>query len=741
MHRTRARAYFKRLMAGTGIILAMAGLAVWLCIPAYRDNTRRYPASVRILDRNGGELRLAPGTNVVFCTPIALSETGDWAVKALIAAEDKRFYRHAGIDWLAVLRALTLNAASLKTRSGASTLSTLVIKLTYPRPRTLWTKIIEAHHARQLERQMGKNAILEQYLNRAPFGGALQGIEAASLFYFGKPANALSLSEVALLIGLPQQPSRLRPDLHPDRALRRRNYVLSRMNACGFIGRREYAGAIAQPVAAAGRPRPFRAPHFCDFILKRYAESPAPATTLDPAIQALAEQTLDARLTILTNRNIHGAAVVILDVKTAALRAMVGSPDFQNAAAAGQVNGATARRSPGSALKPFIYGLALDQGLCSPQTVIADAPVNFSGYRPSNFDRDFHGRVSVRGALVNSLNIPALLYTQKVGLDRVAHVLRTLGLSTLDQPADHYGLSLAIGTCEVTLLDMANAYACLAREGVFTPLRCLEAEERGAETRVFSRETAFMLADMLSGDERLFETTGQAGDVVLPRVAWKTGTSSGYRDAWTLAYNPDFVVGVWLGNPRGQVSEMLIGTAAAGIAHAIFRRLYPEGNAPWYARPAGLQRRQVCALSGEASTAFCPITVVDDAIEGITVRTLCRIHRDAPGGLTSALSAPARRDSSASRRTDGPAADRSVCIVSPAPGATFRLMDALPSARQELKLEVQPHPTALYWFVDQELYRTADSRENVFWPLQEGRHRIVCCTAMGESDSVEITVE
>ena len=236
---------------------------------------------------------------------------------------------------------------------------------------------------------------------------------------------------------------------------------------------------------------------------------------------------------------------------------MAGSPDFANNRNSGQVNGAMSRRSPGSALKPFAYALALDQGLYSPETVVADVPVDLAGYRPENFNRKYSGPVTVKSALIQSLNIPALLCVRQVGLDNFVNNLRNLGLASIDKSPDHYGLGIVVGSCEVTLFELVNAYACLARLGIYSDPVMIESRHHGKELRLFSEAAAYMIAEILSGDERALDLSGHMADVDMPRVAWKTGTSAGNRDAWSIAYNPEYVVGVWIGNPDGRPSPSL----------------------------------------------------------------------------------------------------------------------------------------------------------------------------------------
>ncbi len=738
-------------LAATAVACLGAALAWWMIRP-YDADLGNHGEGTQIFDRNGGLLRETLGAGEQVCRPVRVSETGDWVVPALVAAEDKRFFRHGGVDVLAILRATGQNLACFKRVSGASTISTLVVKLTQPRPRSICTKVVEAHHAFSLERDLSKAEILEQFLNRAPFGSNLQGIEAASRRYFGRAAKDLTLAEAALLVGLPQSPSRLRPDRHYLRALRRRHYVLGRMQACGYISEQQAREAERQPPVLADARSPFRAPHFCDYMLRQYPGEKRLATTLDRCMQALAEDVLRRHIGELAPHGVHGGAVVIQDVASGAVRAMVGSPDFDDGRHAGQVNGALSRRSPGSTLKPFIYAQAIDQGMCTPASVVADTPMHFKGYDPKNFNLRYLGPVSVRDALVHSLNIPALRFAQRIGAENVVALLRTLGLSTLDENASHYGLSIAVGTCEVRLLDLVNAYACLARDGTYRLPQTLEAEPVPPATRIWSREAAYLIADILSGDERALQATGHAADVVLPKVAWKTGTSTGHRDAWTIAWNPEYVVGVWVGNADGHPSSALVGSrAAAPVAHDIFRRLYPDGDAPWYRRPAGLRRRPVCTRSGCLPGRHCPLTKATDYIPGITQCDVCKVHRPCPTtgtvrecwptAIEAFLNAHGMTEATPSappREHPGSGGPR---IVSPADGEKLAVLpEALHPQQLQFRAEARSPDTEVYWFVDGVRIASAAADRPVYWPLEHGTHTIACCDAKGRSDTARITV-
>ena len=742
----------RRLLLAAAAVTCLGGAVAWRMIPPYVADLEEYGQGTQVLDRSGNVLRESLGRADQACRPIPVSETGDWVVPALVAAEDKRFYQHRGIDIIAVMRATRQNLANFRRVSGASTISTLVVKMTQPRARNVWTKIVEAHHALSLERDLSKPEILEQFLNRAPFGSNIQGIESASRRYFGRASKDLTLAEAALLVGLPQSPSRLRPDRHYLRALRRRHYVLERMLARGAISEQQAREAERQPPVLSRSSSPFRAPHFCDYMLQQHPGEKRLLTTLDLHAQELAEDVLRRHIRDLAPHGVHGGAVVIQDVSTGAVRAMVGSPGFADRRHAGQVNGALSRRSPGSALKPFIYALAIDQGMCTPASIVADTPMHFKGYDPKNFNLRYLGPVSVRDALVHSLNIPALRLAERVGAGNAVALLKTLGLTTLDKPATHYGLSIAVGTCEVRLLDLVNAYACLARGGVHRSVRLIETGPPPVADRLLSEEAAYLVADILSGDERALQATGHLADAVLPRVAWKTGTSTGHRDAWTLAYNPEYVVGVWVGNADGHPSPVLVGSrAAAPIAHEIFRRLYPDGNAPWYRRPPGLRRRPVCARSGCPPGAHCAVTEPTDYIPGITQCDTCDVHRPCPVTGTvrecwpPELEAFLTAHGMAEAMPRGDPAPQSVGsgprIVSPVNGEELALLPRGPHPQQlPLRAEASSPSTRMYWFVDGVRLAAAAADRTVYWPLAKGTHTIACCDASGRSDTARITV-
>jgi penicillin-binding protein 1C len=601
-----------------------------------------YPAACRVADAEGGVMRVVIGRSERLCHPVDLAATGDWCGKALIAAEDKRFYSHHGLDPIAIVRATASNLRFRRIVSGASTLTTQVIRMVTDCPRTLPTKLMEGVRAVQLERAQPKDRILEQYLNRAPMGGNVYGVEAAAKKYFGKHAADLSIGEAALLMGLPQSPSRYRPDRHLARALRRRRYVLARMEKQRFITSAQHAVALATPLNVRSAANPFTAPHFADLVVARHPAAIAAfsgrgvtgalRTTLRPGVQRLLEGAVARHRARLAAVGAEDLAIVVLDVASGGLVGLVGSCDYRERRW-GQVNGALARRSPGSALKPFIYAEALDQGRLTAASVVYDVPVRMGDYEPANYNETYAGPVSLRCALVQSLNMPAIRELHRMGVPRFGAVLSELGF---DVARDHsaYGLSMALGGCEVSLLELANGYALLARGGTYKPVQLIDRPaERHDRRRLFSEEACYLLADMLGGSERPLPELGGLADVRCPRIAWKTGTSTGHRDAWTVAFNPEYVVAVWVGNADGRPGVGINGSRdAAPVALGVMRDLYPDGDSPWFDQPAGIEVRSVCAMSGARPAPACPLAIDAVAIRGITSPQRCQIHRN---GTTS----------------------------------------------------------------------------------------------------------
>ncbi len=557
--------------AATATVTGITLLVCWHLFPFPEHLLAPVPGGPVVFEREGRPLLGLTDQSSQWTRPARLPDISPWLVKATIAIEDHRFFEHRGIDPIAVLRAAGQNLGSARVVSGASTLTMQLCRMLDPRPRTLFAKSIESLRALQLECRIDKVEILERYLTMAPYGGNIRGVEAASRIWFHKSAADLCLSEAALLAGLPQSPTRLRPDRYPTRTLERRTMVLDAMYAKGMIGEEEHLTAAAQPLGvcmfgnAADRWRSEDGRHVAWWALARRPEGGR--TTIDLDLQEIVEGMVREQAAGLPRGT--DLAVVVIHVPSGEIRALVGSADFEDQAD-GQVNGALAWRSPGSALKPFLFAAAFSAGRLGPDSPVPDRPMDRRGYRPTNFAAGYAGSITAAEALRSSLNLPALRITEAGGISRCVGILESVGLRLPRDAAARGGLALATGALEVRLLDLTNAYATLARQGVHRPAR-LFFDERDSERSALCADVAAVVNDILSVDHR--DPNNRAGLIRSPQkwFTWKTGTSSGYRDAWAVGHNLEFAIGVWAGRFSGAGDPSYVGaTAAEPLLAALF---------------------------------------------------------------------------------------------------------------------------------------------------------------------------
>lgn len=493
-------------------------------------------------------------------------------LKMLLAYEDKRFYDHGGIDPLAMGRAALQALGAGEVVSGGSTLTMQVARLMDPpRARTLGAKVHQMARAVALERHLSKDEILADYLTLAPYGGNIEGVRAASLTYFGKEPRRLSLSEAALLVALPQSPETRRPDRRPQVARAARDRVLDRLLAKGVLRADEVRMAKADDVPRERRPMPQLAPHLAEEVVADRPQALRQRLTLDGELQETLEALVRER-TLALGRGLSGALLVV-DNDTAEVRAYVGSADFSDKARAGAVDLVRAVRSPGSTLKPFIYALAFDDGIAHPETLIEDRPVRFGAWRPENFDRTFQGTVSVRKALQLSLNVPAVRLLDAVTPQRLATRLKEAGARLELPPGAAPALPMGLGGVGIRLKDLAMLYAALARGGEAKPLVIHADDGIGAPVRrrpLVGEVAAFYVDQCLLG-------TPAPANALGGRIAFKTGTSYGYRDSWAIGFDGRRTVAVWVGRPDAQAVPDLTGRAAAApLLFDAFARITPR---------------------------------------------------------------------------------------------------------------------------------------------------------------------
>ena len=748
---------------GRRVLLAMLGVLIaiglWTCSVPMDCSVLEYHdiASVRILDRHGVVLRTTlgdAGTQAVW-TP--LERISPVLIHATLAAEDKRFYQHPGVDPAATARAAWTNLRERRIVSGGSTLTQQLASLLWPEPRTLSGKAREAARALRLELLLSKNQILEQYLNRAPYGPMIQGVGAAAQGYFHVAPDRLGPAQAATLAAMVRQPGRIDDT---NALMHRRNLILDRLLRNQTLDRDEAGEARNAPLTLSTPSLPAKAPHFADWVMASRPTGLQNAATLNTTLDARLQSEIEtivreaeARLTGPGGPT--QVAVVIESIPDAQILAMVGSLDWSNATE-GQVNATLARRQPGSALKPFFYALAFDRGL-SPADVLADVPMHFidpdgADLSPRNFDGRYRGPVRARVALASSFNVPAVRVQERIGTERAIQGLKAAGLGEFTAGPDVYGLGLTLGVGEVTLLDLTTAYAGLARGGVSTKARFLLQTEdaRGRSLPVPSPEpgrhwcspaSAFLVEDILADDAARTPGFGRSSvlDLPFPMVV-KTGTSTGYRDAWCVGFDADHVIGVWTGNFDGSSARGAGGARSAGpIFREIALRLHAEGSGPWAAEtPPGWTKRGVCALSGQRPGDACAGTV-EEWFTGPQWANcpFCTFHTWV-GGRPKIIWPSVYREWAELERLDdaAPTASGRPRITSPMNGCVYYLDPRL-GGSADLRVSAVDAGDQARWFLDGQTMAARDA--SFMWTPVPGEH-VIEIEALSGRDQVRFSV-
>ena len=603
------------LLGAAALFLSWLGVEIGLrCTPLSPSLNTSPPQSVEFVDRRGRPLRRVLQDQRAYRSRCTLSDISTNAIAATLSAEDKRFRTHSGIDFLAAGRALARFLTKRIPHSGASTITEQLVKLSERREaRSINAKLAEVWSALCVERHWNKDRILEEYLNRLDYGDLQIGLASASWDYFEKPPGDLSVAEAAFLAAIPQAPSRLDPFKHFAATKTRQRWVLGRMRANGYLDEATYARALSEPLRLRQRNRDFEAPFLVDLLLERRGTLPPEGgivhTTVDLSLNQWIDQAISRQLKALADKNVLAAAVVVIDNSSGDVLALCGS-DAYFEPGIGQINGAWSARSAGSALKPFTYLRALENG-AFPGTVVADVPTDFATetglYRPNNYNHRFYGPVSLRFALANSLNVAAIKVLERAGGPQTLYeTLQSAGITTLNHPGAYYGLGLTIGNGEVRLLELTNAFSSLARLGIYRPFHLLWGPQNemtkfiGSGHRIFDQRAAYLLADMLSDNHARAATFGLNSYLSFDfPVACKTGTSSNYRDNWTIGFTPEWTIGVWVGNPDNSAMRGITGvTGAAPIFREVMLHLHEQRGTSWYHPPEGIGRCWIDPLTG-----------------------------------------------------------------------------------------------------------------------------------------------
>lgn len=725
---------------------------------------------MRVLDRHDRELYVARDPESGLRERITLADVPVDIVQALIATEDRGFYRHHGVSLRGTMRALWQNIVARQIVEGGSTITQqLVRNLLQPAHRGFTYKMYEAVLALKLDLYWSKDAILEEYLNTAYFGHRAYGLRSAARTFFGKDVSELSQAEDAFLVGLLQSPSAYDPFLHFTDAKARQVAVLMNLQETGAIDPSAAETLIDQPITLADDRVEMLAPHFVTWVLDEISKIQDTRyktdirTTLDLDLQRSAERAVARQIEELSDRNVTSAAVVVLDAHNGDVLAMVGSADYFNAEHDGAVNVALSSRQPGSALKPFTYALALLKGDTA-ATTVADVEAQFltqegNPYVPRNYDYDEHGLVRYREALANSYNIAAVRVLERIGVDTLLNFLRGIGLTTLTETPEHYGLALTLGAGEVRLLELAEAYGIFPRGGKTLTARVFPDAPVEPGKDVLDPKIAWIITDILSDNDARMPEFGRENPLVFDvPVAAKTGTTRNSRDNWVVGYTPDYIVGVWVGNADNTPMKDTSGITGAGpIFHDVMTDVLRTVPPATFVRPPGIAEAVICRMSGKLRTPDCPDLVEESFIAG-TVPTekddiFQRLQIDTRNGLLAGPDCPemlvaervfavfppdvrawARRNGwpeapvQASPLCSGAQMDEvSLVITEPRAGDSFRLDPLIPDASEKIVFAARATGDipSVTWLVDDVVVGTGKAPDFRFsWPPAEGKHTV-----------------
>lgn len=747
----------RRLLTAGGALSLAIVFALWVRLgpvdPSLLERAKH--RSFTITDRYGEVLYeplAASGNRSEWLTAESLPER---IVSATLAAEDRRFFRHPGVDPLAIGRALLRNVRAMKAVEGGSTISQQVAKLLLEsRDRSLPQKWRETVLALRLEQRMKKGEILALYLNLAPYGNRISGVARASRTYFGCGVSELTDAQAAFLAALPQRPGAFNPLRDAGKARPRQLHILGAMS----LSPDALTQARAERLRFDGGSSDLPAMHFVERLLEREPRSATMRTTLDASLQRQVRGIIAAQKETLLNHGAGSVAVVVLSNATGEWLAWEGSGDYFGEQFGGAIDGASTPRQPGSTLKPFTYALAFESGQ-SPASIVADLPSQFPTaeegivYSPRNYDGRHRGPLRVRSALAGSQNVPAVAMLAKLGPESLLRFLRNAGFSGLDRTADYYGLGLTLGDAEISLEQLVVAYAAFARGGVPVEPRMLFDGTPKERARLVSPRTAFWVTDVLSDPEAREYAFGAGGSLDFPfPVAVKTGTSQAYRDNWTVGYTRDVTVGVWVGNfDRRELRGSSGITGAAPIFNAVMlaavarvRGTLPIGSSEPVLEPTDdVERVEICALSGLRPSLWCPARQREwMPREGET--RFCDWHHDGsidwPAEYRAWAAAREPRTIRASASDPRQSAGMTLRISNPPDGATYLIDPTLRKEYQTLRLRAVS-ASRVSWRVGERRLGSSSPGGSVEWPLTPGVHTFTATDARGQQESVRVVVK
>lgn len=698
-----------------------------------------------------------------------LNEISPLLRRIIVAKEDKYFYRHPGINPLAIARAFFRNIVRMKRTSGASTITMQLARALEPKKRSYLNKCIEIFRAFQLEWTYSKDEILQRYLNLVPYGGNIEGVKSASILYFKKNPDHLSLAEITVLSIIPNRPSTLVIGKNNDLILRERNRWLQYFANDGIFSAADIKDAIDEPLNATRGAVPALIPHLANRLK---SGGDIIHTHIDMNMQSTIEKLVADYSAGLKLRDIRNAAVVVINNETKQVVSYIGSANFRDTTDGGQVNGAAAIRQPGSTLKPLLYGLCIDQGLLTPKSIIGDVAVNYRGYAPENYDKKFNGAVTMEYALEHSLNIPAVKSLQQLGKDRMVEKLIEAGFKQVNRDQHKLGLSLVLGGCGASLEELTGLYSAFAADGVYTPPSFTTADSSTRRSRLLSAASCFMVTDILSKVDRPDFPINWQSTEHMPKIAWKTGTSYGRRDAWSIGYNKKFTVGVWTGNFSAKgVAELSGANIATPLLFKIFNTINYDSDQDWFSPPPGCDLRQVCSETGLPPNDFCTNIISDYFIPLVSPAGKCQHLQEIMVSADESISycqscVPANgykkklykvispdlqswmednRVAYAKIPPHNPACEKVFkeglpSILSPANGTEYMISKSHPEPLQ-LLARLAPDANKSYWYINNKFYKASNKGEKQFFVPEEGPVKISCTDDKGRNRDVWITVK
>jgi penicillin-binding protein 1C len=699
-----------------------------------------------------------------------LSEISPLLRKTIIAKEDQYFYSHPGVNPVAVSRALMKNVFRLKRTSGASTITMQVARALEPRPRNLWSKFLEMFRAFQLEWKYSKDEILQLYLNLVPYGGNIQGVKAASQLYFKKNPDHLSLAEITALSIIPNRPSSLVIGKNNDRVIEERNRWLRKFAEDKVFTKKEIEDALAEPLTATRNTVPHYIPHLAYKLKQSGGE--LIRTNIDINTQLKTEKLVEDYVRTQRLRNIRNAAVIILDNKTHRVITYVGSSGFADTTDGGQVNGITSVRQPGSTLKPLLYAMCFDEGLLTPKTMLTDVAVNYEGYAPENYDQKFNGHVTVEYALEHSLNIPAVKSLRTLGYEKLVHKLADCNFKQIQKDQRKLGLSMILGGCGTTLEELTGLFSAFANNGVYVSPSYTQGDVARRRVTIISPAANFMVNEILSKVNRPDFPLNWTATEHMPKIAWKTGTSYGRRDAWSIGYNKNYTVGVWVGNFSGVgVADLSGASIATPLLFRIFNTIDYDSNEEWFSQPKDCDIRQVCSETGLIPSGHCASRITDYFIPLISSTQACNNYEEvmvtpdekisycrscAPeAGYKKKWYKVVEPDMQAWYMENMVAYERipahnpdcelifkgnAPFITSPTNGAEYYI-DKKDPEPLKLVCKTANDVSKVYWYINNKFYKSSNAGEAQFFVPEEGPVKISCTDDKGRNRDIRIEVK